>query len=49
MQFHTIEDVEQFFESCGFGIKHFTVRLEDTNILIMNQNYSMADLSLIHI
>lgn len=43
MQFHTIEDVEKFFESCGFGIKHFTVRLEDTYILIMNQNYSMAD------
>lgn len=43
MVMHTIDDVENFFKSCGFGILHFVNRLEDNYVLVLNQNYSMAD------
>jgi len=40
---NSIEDVENYFNSCGFGILHFTRGLEDTYVLIMNQNYNLSD------
>ena len=43
MILHTLEEVENYFKSQGFGVLHYSQGMNDTYVLVVNQNYALKD------